>query len=125
MASKRYDERRAKGGKWLPAATRLAIYIRDGFVCQYCGCDLRKLDPHSVTLDHLVCHKHGGSDEPTNLISSCKSCNSSRGTKSWRQYAPGGAIERIQRTRRRVLNIKLAKALINGTAGDYQLERSR
>jgi 5-methylcytosine-specific restriction endonuclease McrA len=117
MASTRYMERRKKGGKWLPAATRLAIYLRDDFTCQYCGRYMKHAAPRDLTLDHLVCHEDGGLDVPSNLVSCCKSCNSKKGRTKWTTYAPGGAIRRIRNTVRRVLNMDLAKAIIKGTAG--------
>jgi hypothetical protein len=114
-----------QGSKWIQAWRRLAIYIRDGFACQYCGRDLRRAERSDVTLDHLVPHCKGGSDVAENLVTACRRCNSSRGCKPWRKFAPGGAIERILRTRRRKLNMSLAKAIIKGTAGDPRLENQQ
>lgn len=113
------------GSRWLPAWKRLAIYIRDGFVCQYCGTDLRNSPAANVTLDHLTCRTHGGSNEPSNLITACRSCNSSRGARSIEDFAPGGALDRIAKQITLPLNDKLAKALIADKAGDDAVESSR
>jgi hypothetical protein len=114
MAAKAWN-----GGKWIRPEKRLAIYIRDGFQCAYCGRDLREAAPADVTLDHLNCRTHGGSNEATNLITACKSCNSSRGAREdWAEYATGGGVERIQWLRHQPLNIPLAKAIIAGVAND-------
>lgn len=113
------------GGKWIRRERRLGINIRDGFMCLYCGADLRAYDPTSVTLDHLEARVYGGTNRNNNLITACKSCNSRRGCKDWREYAPGGAIERIQAAVLQPVNIKLAKAIIAGDVGDPRIEARR
>lgn len=117
-------------GCWITKEKRLAIYIRDNFACAYCGCSLKNADPNLVTLDHLVPRNPlvahgGGSNEATNLVTACKSCNSSRQDKPWVDYATGGAIDRINTLRHQPINIALAKALIAGTCGDAQTEALR
>jgi 5-methylcytosine-specific restriction endonuclease McrA len=111
-------ETKWNGGKWIRPEKRLAIYIRDDFQCCYCGASLKNAEPCNVTLDHLVCRVYGGSNDATNLITACKSCNSSRQDKPWVDYATGGARDRIETRRHQPLNLALAKAIINGTAGD-------
>jgi hypothetical protein len=66
------------GGSWINPTRRLAIYLRDHFVCQLCGRDLHDADPSDVTLDHSRPRCQGGSHEATNLFTCCKSCNCSR-----------------------------------------------
>ena len=64
------------GSKWIRKDLRLAIYLRDGLVCAYCGRDLAGAPPADVTLDHLI---PGHEDHrATNLVTACRSCNSSR-----------------------------------------------
>lgn len=115
---------------WITKEKRLAIYIRDEFTCCYCGKNMKNDDPNFVTLDHLVprnplvAHGNGG-NEATNLITACKSCNSSRQDKPWMDYATGGARDRIETRRNQPLNVPLAKALIAGTAGDAEVEALR
>lgn len=107
------------GSSWIRRDKRLAIYLRDRFQCAYCGRDLHGAPPADVTLDHLNATHSAGNHEATNLVTACRSCNSSRQDKPWRQYATGGAIERIQRLRRRDLDRfrRLAKAILDGTVG--------
>lgn len=112
-------------GQWIRSDARLAIYIRDGFACAYCGRDLRNAAPADVTLDHLLPRSAGGTNDATNLVTACRSCNSSRQDKPWIDYATGGARDRIEQLRHRPLNIELAKALIAGTAGDPEIEAAR
>lgn len=117
--------RKWNGSKWIRKDKRLAIYVRDGFSCAYCGRDLRQAPPAEINLDHLLPRSAGGTNEATNLITSCKSCNSSRQDRPWIDYAVGGAIDRIEQLRNRPLNMDLARALIAGTAGDPEIEALR
>src|SRR5574343_1436118 len=54
--------------------TRWRIFERDNFTCCYCG------SRRYLTVDHVVPQSGGGSDEDSNLITACKSCNSRKGT---------------------------------------------
>jgi 5-methylcytosine-specific restriction endonuclease McrA len=104
-----------KGSAWISKPRRLALYLRDRFTCQYCGRDLHAANPREVTLDHLKPQCRGGTHRDGNLITACLSCNSRRQTMPWRRYAPAGAVERIARNIRRVPNVKLARAILDGT----------
>ncbi len=104
------------GMKWIRPAKRLAIYLRDGFCCGYCGKDLHRAKSGQCSLDHLTPRSKGGSNEATNLITACLTCNVARGTTPWRQYATGGAVVRIARQRRLVLNVPAAKVIIDSVA---------
>ena len=108
---------------WITKEKRLAIYLRDAFACGYCGTDLRQADPAAVTLDHLVPRCKGGGNDPTNLITSCRPCNCvAKHMKTWTDFAPGGAVKRIEYLRNQPLNTELTKALIEGTTGDEAVE---
>lgn len=50
---------------------RLTILERDAHTCAYCGGE-------ADTVDHITPHSLGGGDEPGNLISCCRRCNSSK-----------------------------------------------
>ena len=113
------------GGKWIRPEKRLALYIRDSFTCAYCGSDLRDAAAESVTLDHLVPRSAGGSNDATNLITACRSCNSSRQDRPWIDYATGGARDRIMTLRYASVNLELARALIEDRAGDAMIEAQR
>jgi 5-methylcytosine-specific restriction endonuclease McrA len=112
-------------GTWIRAEKRLAIYIRDGFACGYCGKSLKNAEPFDVTLDHLVPRVSGGSNNAYNLVTACRACNCSRQDKPWFDYATGGARDRIEQLRNSPLNIKLAKALIADKAGNPDVEDKR
>ena len=96
---------------------RLAIYLRDRFACLYCGQDLHGntlFTTAELTLDHLTPQKEGADNRPTNLITACRKCNCSRRDKPWKQFATGGAVDRIARNRRRSIKRyrDVAKSLI-------------
>lgn len=113
------------GGRWITKANRLAIYLRDDFACAYGGRALKGAEPAEVTLDHLLPRCAGGGNEATNLITACRSCNSSRGAKPWLDYATGGSVDRIRQRRYEPVNLPLARAILAGTAGDPAAEALR
>lgn len=51
---------------------RFRILSRDGFACRYCG---RKAPEVVLQVDHILARANGGSDDDTNLITSCVECN--------------------------------------------------
>ncbi len=63
--------------QWIKDSVRQEIYDRDGNACIACGSTQR------LTLDHILPYTHGGSDDPENLRTLCRSCNSSRGAGRW------------------------------------------
>lgn len=65
-------------GRWIRPEKRLAIYLRDEFHCTYCNRDLHHVRPCDIALDHVKPLSKHGSNDPTNLITACKSCNSAR-----------------------------------------------
>lgn len=59
---------------WEPL--RAFILERDEFVCAYC------LEGQSNHVDHIIPRSKGGSDDPSNLVTACKSCNSAKGART-------------------------------------------
>lgn len=55
------------------ALTRLNVFKRDSFTCQYCG------KKEHLTLDHVVPRKNGGRSTWDNLITACSRCNANKG----------------------------------------------
>lgn len=101
---------------WITKEKRLAIYIRDGFECWYCGADLKNADPTNITLDHLVPRCKGGTNAEENLITSCRPCNCTlKHMLDWTEFAAPETVTKIDAQRREPLNIPLAKSLIEGT----------
>lgn len=78
------SRKRGQGSKWCRPSTRLAIYHRDGFCCVYCGATAES--GAQLTLDHVLACELGGDNNPTNLITACLSCNSSKQDATTRQW---------------------------------------
>jgi 5-methylcytosine-specific restriction endonuclease McrA len=56
--------------------SRLNIYARDEFRCQYCG---KKSESRDLTFDHVVPRRKGGKTEWTNIVTACYRCNRIKG----------------------------------------------
>ena len=74
-----------QGSKWCRPSTRQALYHRDGFRCVCCGANAE--DGAVLTLDHIVACENGGTNDPTNLVTMCLSCNSAKRDLSQRGWA--------------------------------------
>lgn len=88
MPSLTPDGRRlnGKGSKWIQPLRRLAIYLRDGFTCAYCGKDLHNVAPAARHLDHLEPKVNGANHASENLITACGKCNSRRQHRTVREF---------------------------------------
>ena len=75
---------KGQGAKWITRHKRLAIYLRDGLACAYCGSAIE--DGAKLTLDHLQCRHTGGSNHESNLVTCCVRCNSSRSDRSVAEF---------------------------------------
>jgi len=69
---------------WIRQSTRLALYLRDGCACAYCGDGVE--DGAILTLDHLTPFSKNGSNDASNLVTCCSRCNSARGNRSVRSF---------------------------------------
>jgi 5-methylcytosine-specific restriction endonuclease McrA len=54
----------------IPDSVRLAVYIRDEYLCQSCRIPGGRLDPH-----HILPRSRGGSDTLDNLVSLHRLCH--------------------------------------------------
>lgn len=81
------SERKAnwQGMNWITQQKRLAVYLRDGLACCYCGDSVE--NGAKLSLDHLKCHSNGGSNHETNLVTCCSRCNSSRADRPVAAFA--------------------------------------
>lgn len=76
--------KRNQGSKWIRPVKRTAIYLRDGACCIYCGRGVN--DGAVLSLDHIVACELGGTNEETNLVTACISCNSSKQDLTTREW---------------------------------------
>jgi hypothetical protein len=95
------------GAKWIRPAKRLAIYVRDGLACVYCGHGVE--DGALLSLDHVVPFVHGGSHEASNLLTSCRSCNSRRGDRDFYEWT--AAVAAFRGEDAQAFNVKLVGLL--------------
>lgn len=51
------------------------VLARDQFQCRYCGGEA------DLAIDHVVPERFGGAAEYANLVTACRSCNSSKGIR--------------------------------------------
>lgn len=60
--------------------SRHNLLIRDNFSCQYCN---EKLEPASLTIDHVIPRVKGGKTTWENVVSACIKCNGLKGHKNY------------------------------------------
>ena len=58
-----------------PNFTRFNVFLRDKFMCQYCG------SKEDLTFDHFVPRSKGGLTTWNNVITACSSCNLKKSNK--------------------------------------------
>jgi len=67
---------RRHGMNWIRQDKRLAIYLRDGLACAYCGASVES--GVALSLDHVHPIEYGGCNNEHNLVTACKRCNDSK-----------------------------------------------
>jgi 5-methylcytosine-specific restriction endonuclease McrA len=97
LSSKKGDPRLSRDYK----RVRLQVLARDGHTCHYCGQD-------ATTVDHVIPIAKGGDPiSHDNMVAACRSCNSSKGSRSeglflQRQITPPVFSERPSPTQSRL-----------------------
>jgi 5-methylcytosine-specific restriction endonuclease McrA len=59
--------------------SRINVYARDGFVCQYCG---TKSMTEELTFDHVIPRAQGGKTTWENVVTCCIPCNREKADKT-------------------------------------------
>lgn len=85
--SKQKAVRRARARARSEPVDPLAVFERDGWRCQICGCKTPKrlrgtIDPRAPELDHIHSLALGGSHTWSNLQCACRACNVEKGARS-------------------------------------------
>lgn len=62
--------------------SRINVYTRDGFRCQYCG---KKCPMKGLNYDHVIPRSKGGPTTWTNIVTSCIKCNLQKDCKTLEQ----------------------------------------
>lgn len=121
MSNATKPARRTQGMNWIRKERRLAIYMRDGLACCWCGAGVE--DGAKLTLDHLTPYTAGGGNAAANLVTACHTCNSVRQDRSAEVFAIDAAayhrrasaeaiLGHIDNVTKRPLNVACAKAMI-------------
>jgi hypothetical protein len=116
-----------KGMDWVRLPKRLAIYHRDSFDCVWCR-GVFPLDPlgYGLTLDHVDPQE---GHTPSNLVTCCASCNSSKKALTidewYRRLAEDGynirrLKERVRRLTRKSLNMHAGRWLASLRRPSYR-----
>ena len=100
-----------QGMNWIRKEKRLAIYLRDGVACVYCGKGI-ETKGCQLTLDHLVINNN---NSPENLVTCCSQCNSTRADQPWKKFA--GKTHIITRI------LMLTKLPVDASRAKQMLER--
>jgi hypothetical protein len=119
------------GMHWIRDSKRIAIYLRDGLACVYCG---TTLEEGKMSVDHIRVRSRGGSNSPTNLVTACLKCNKRRGERHldvWldivvKDINPDTTVaelrKHIRNCTRRVLPIEQAKIVLANRIAKQQEE---
>ncbi len=59
--------------------SRVNVYARDGYKCQYCA---KKFETEDLTYDHVLPRSQGGQTEWTNITTCCYTCNGRKGGRT-------------------------------------------
>jgi 5-methylcytosine-specific restriction endonuclease McrA len=104
MRLRRMPKTKQRGIKF----SRVNVYQRDDFRCQYCG---QRFPASQLSYDHVVPRSAGGRTCWENIVTACRVCNTRKGNKScdaagmWPLHRPwkpkalpltGPAIDRVQ-----------------------------
>lgn len=74
--------RQRKAGSTIKRAVRFSrinVYTRDGFRCQYCG---ERKEMRDLNYDHVVPRVRGGHTVWENIVTSCYACNDRKGSRT-------------------------------------------
>ncbi len=121
MAKKIKVSQKWHGMNWISQHKRIAIYMRDGLACAYCG---DTLEESQLSIDHIRPRSKGGSNSATNLVTACLKCNKCRGNRdidTWleivaefrnHEVTATELRKHIRNCTRRVLPLKEAKEVL-------------
>lgn len=96
--------------------SRINIYGRDKYTCQYCG---KKKALRLLTFDHVVPRSRGGKTGWTNIVTSCSDCNRKKADRTPAEAGMKLLKEPEQLTTLPVLIVTLSKESMPDAWRDY------
>lgn len=96
----------------LSVKVRFEVFKRDRFTCSYCG-----NHPPDVLLecDHILPRAAGGTDDLTNLTTSCKDCNRGKSDRLLEEgFAPTVSVEHVDELRERLEQAQAYTEVVGG-----------
>ena len=96
--------------------SRVNIYGRDNYTCQYCG---EKKSINELTYDHVIPRSQGGKTTWTNIVSACGSCNSKKAGRTPEQARMTLRKMPIQPVDMPAVYIKVSKTSVPDAWRDY------
>lgn len=72
--------------------SRVNVFKRDNYTCQYCSVDLTT---RTATLDHIIPQSKGGKDSWENTVACCETCNRKKGNRTPEQA--GMKLQKVPR----------------------------
>jgi 5-methylcytosine-specific restriction endonuclease McrA len=96
--------------------SRVNIYGRDKYTCQYCGV---KHSINELTYDHVVPRSQGGKTTWTNIATCCESCNRKKGGRTPAQAGMRLLKAPVQPTATPVLVVAVSRESVPDAWRDY------
>ncbi len=96
--------------------SRVNIYGRDEYKCQYCG--VQRSIPE-LTYDHVIPRTQGGRTTWTNIVTACERCNTRKGGRTPTQAKMRLLKQPVQPTQMPVVMIALSQRSVPDAWRDY------
>ena len=96
--------------------SRISVYARDNYSCQYCG---KRCVTEDLTYDHVLPRSQGGKTEWSNIVSCCIRCNGKKGGRSPAQAKMPLKKQPVQPSKQPALMIEVSRKSVPDAWRDY------
>ena len=96
--------------------SRVNIYARDHYRCQYCH---KRANISDLTYDHVVPRSQGGLTEWTNIVTCCYQCNRKKGGRTPREAGMALLVQPVQPNWVPAVTIRISMRSIPDAWRDY------
>lgn len=103
----------------VPRRLRFEVLRRDNHTCRYCGASAPDVE---LVVDHVVPRALGGTNDPSNLVTACRECNSGKASTSPDEHFVAAVEDHDQRWRE-AMRRAADEWLANATAADDRIEK--